>query len=62
MGGSVGINVGAAVQLAKQMGPGHTIVTVLCDGGSRYQSRIYNQHWLEAKGLWSDHLLAAKIS
>jgi cysteine synthase A len=51
MGGSVGINVGAAVALAKQMGPGHTIVTVLCDGGSRYQSRIYNRDWLASKGL-----------
>lgn len=51
MGGSVGINVGAAVALAKQMGPGHTIVTVLCDGGSRYQSRLYNPRWLAEKGL-----------
>ncbi|ACK73000.1 Pyridoxal-5'-phosphate-dependent protein beta subunit [Gloeothece citriformis PCC 7424] len=51
MGGSVGINVGAAVALAKEMGPGHTIVTVLCDGGARYQSRLYNQEWLSAKGL-----------
>ena len=51
MGGSVGINVGAAVALAKQMGPGHTIVTVLCDGGSRYQSRLYNPQWLTEKGL-----------
>lgn len=51
MGGSVGINVGAAVALAKQMGPGHTIVTVLCDGGSRYQSRLYNPQWLAEKGL-----------
>jgi cysteine synthase A len=51
MGGSVGINVGAAVALAKQMGPGHTIVTVLCDGGARYQSRLYNREWLAAKGL-----------
>ena len=51
MGGSVGINVGAAVALAKQMGPGHTIVTVLCDGGARYQSRLYNREWLEEKGL-----------
>lgn len=57
MGGSVGINVGAAVALAKQMGPGHTIVTVLCDSGSRYQSKIFNREWLEAKGLWSDQLL-----
>lgn len=51
MGGSVGINVGAAVALAKEMGPGHTIVTVLCDGGSRYQSRIYDKEWLASKGL-----------
>ncbi len=51
MGGSVGINVGAAVALAKQMGPGHTIVTVLCDSGSRYQSRLYNREWLAGKGL-----------
>ncbi|MEM9484142.1 MAG: cysteine synthase A [Cyanobacteria bacterium P01_F01_bin.116] len=57
MGGSVGINVGAAVALAKQMGPGHTIVTVLCDSGSRYQSKIFNRKWLETKGLWSDQLL-----
>jgi len=51
MGGSVGINVGAAVALAKQMGPGHTIVTVLCDGGGRYQSKLYNPQWLAEKGL-----------
>jgi len=51
MGGSVGINVGAAVALAKQLGPGHTIVTVLCDSGSRYQSRLYSREWLASKGL-----------
>jgi len=51
MGGSVGINVGAAVALAKQMGPGHTIVTVLCDGGSRYQSKLFNRQWLATKDL-----------
>ncbi|MEL4894238.1 cysteine synthase A [Crocosphaera sp. Alani8] len=51
MGGSVGINVGAAVALAKEMGPGHTIVTILCDSGARYQSRIYNPEWLSSKGL-----------
>ena len=51
MGGSVGINVGAAVKLAKQMGPGHTIVTVLCDGGARYQSRLFDREWLASKGL-----------
>ena len=51
MGGSTGINVAAAVALAKQMGPGHTIVTILCDNGSRYQSRIFNREWLASKGL-----------
>jgi cysteine synthase len=51
LGGSVGINVGAAVRLAQQMGPGHTIVTVLCDGGSRYQSKLFNRDWLATKGL-----------
>lgn len=51
MGGSVGINVGAAVAVAKQLGPGHTIVTVLCDSGTRYQSRLFNREWLAAKGL-----------
>ncbi|MDB9518770.1 cysteine synthase A [Roseofilum reptotaenium CS-1145] len=54
MGGSVGINVGAAVALAKQMGPGHTIVTVLCDGGARYQSKLYNREWLASKNLLPD--------
>jgi cysteine synthase A len=51
MGGSVGINVGAAIALAKQLGPGHTIVTVLCDGGSRYQSKLFNRQWLAERGL-----------
>ncbi|MCC3406339.1 MAG: cysteine synthase A [Microcoleus sp. PH2017_10_PVI_O_A] len=54
MGGSVGINVGAAVALAKQMGPGHRIVTVLCDGGARYQSRLFDRAWLAAKNLFPD--------
>ncbi|MEG3939435.1 cysteine synthase A [Microcoleus sp. S36b_A3] len=54
MGGSVGINVGAAVALAKQMGPGHRIVTVLCDGGARYQSRLFDREWLAAKNLSPD--------
>ncbi|NER79710.1 MAG: cysteine synthase A [Leptolyngbya sp. SIO1D8] len=57
VGGSVGINVGAAVKLAQQLGPGHKIVTVLCDGGARYQSRLFNQAWLAEKGLWADSLL-----
>ncbi|XGB39932.1 MAG: cysteine synthase A [Cyanobacteria bacterium LVE1205-1] len=51
MGGSVGINVAAAVRLANRMGPGHTIVTVLCDSGTRYQSRLFNRQWLAEKGL-----------
>jgi cysteine synthase len=51
LGGSVGINVGAAVALAKEMGPGHTIVTVLCDSGTRYQSKLFNPDWLKSKGL-----------
>ncbi len=51
MGGSVGINIGAAIALAKQMGAGQTIVTILCDGGSRYQSKLFNREWLAAKGL-----------
>lgn len=54
MGGSTGINVAGAVALAKQLGPGHTIVTILCDSGSRYQSRIFNRQWLESKGLSPD--------
>ena len=54
MGGSVGINVGAAVALAKQLGPGHTIVTVLCDSGTRYQSKLFNPEWLAIKGLSPD--------
>ena len=51
LGGSSGINVGAAVALAKKMGPGHTIATILCDGGSRYQSKLFNRAWLKEKGL-----------
>jgi cysteine synthase A len=54
MGGSTGINVAGAVALAKQLGPGHTIVTILCDSGSRYQSRIFNREWLATKGLSVD--------
>jgi cysteine synthase A len=45
-----GINVAAAVRVARQMGPGHTIVTVLCDSGSKYLSRLFNRAWLQEKG------------
>lgn len=51
MGGSVGINLAAAYQIAKDLGPGHTIVTVLCDSGAKYQSKIYNEEFLIFKGL-----------
>jgi cysteine synthase A len=51
VGGSTGINVAGAVALAKQLGPGHTIVTILCDSGGRYQSRLFNAEWLASKGL-----------
>jgi len=50
-GSSTGINLCAAVAAARQMGPGHTIVTVLCDGGGRYQSRLFNPDFLAEKGL-----------
>jgi len=51
LGSSSGINLCAAVQTALKMGPGHTIVTMLCDGGSKYQSRLYNHNFLQEKGL-----------
>jgi cysteine synthase A len=51
LGGSTGINVAGAIRLAKDMGPGHTIVTVLCDGGARYQSKLFNPAFLRAKNL-----------
>ncbi len=51
LGLSSGINVAGAVRLARHMGPGHTIVTILCDSGLRYLSTIYNAEWLAAKGL-----------
>ncbi|MDC6178628.1 cysteine synthase A [Ralstonia solanacearum] len=51
VGGSTGINVAAAVQLAREMGPGHTIVTLLCDRGNLYFARLFNAAWLAQKGL-----------
>jgi cysteine synthase A len=50
LGSTAGINVAAAVRLAKQMGRGHTIVTVLCDGGAKYQSRLFNKAWITERG------------
>ncbi|MEM9440958.1 MAG: cysteine synthase A, partial [Pseudomonadota bacterium] len=51
LGGSSGINVAGAIRLAKHMGPGHTIVTILCDYGNRYQSKMFNPVFLREKGL-----------
>ena len=51
LGGSSGINVAGAVRLAQQLGPGHTVVTVLCDYGTRYSSKLYNPEFLREKGL-----------
>ena len=50
MGGSTGINVAGAIRMAKDLGPGHTIVTILCDQGSRYQSKIFNPQFLKERG------------
>ncbi|MCA1334504.1 Cysteine synthase [Pseudooceanicola marinus] len=51
LGGSSGINIAGAVRLARELGPGHTIVTVLCDYGTRYQSKLFNPDFLREKGL-----------
>ncbi|WP_286831043.1 MULTISPECIES: cysteine synthase A [Kordiimonas] len=51
VGSSTGINVAGAIRLAKQMGPGHTIVTLLCDSGLRYQSKLFNPEFLKSKNL-----------
>jgi cysteine synthase A len=51
MGGSTGINVAGAIRLARELGPGHTIVTLLCDFGTRYQSKLFNPEFLRSKNL-----------
>lgn len=51
LGGSSGINIAGAMRLARELGPGHTIVTILCDYGNRYQSKLYNPDFLRSKGL-----------
>ena len=65
MGLSTGINVAGAIRLAKDLGPGHTIVTVLCDYGSRYQSKLFNPAFLREKGLptpdWLEPGAGAKL-
>jgi cysteine synthase A len=51
VGTSAGINIAAAIRVARTLGPGHTVVTILCDGGSRYQSKLFSPAFLRAKGL-----------
>lgn len=51
LGSTSGVNVAAAVQVARLLGPGHTIVTILCDSGHKYQSRLFNRQWLAEKHL-----------
>ena len=51
LGGSSGVNVAGAIRLANALGPGKTIVTVLCDSGQRYESKLYNPAFLASKGL-----------
>src|SRR6266853_920945 len=65
MGGSTGINVAGAIRLAKDLGPGRTIVTILADGGSRYQSKLFNPRFLREKGLpvpqWLERRMSLQI-
>ncbi|GBQ22919.1 cysteine synthase A [Tanticharoenia sakaeratensis NBRC 103193] len=51
VGGSAGINVAAAIRVARRLGPGHRVATILCDGGARYQSKLFNPEFLRAKDL-----------
>jgi cysteine synthase A len=59
LGGSSGINIAGAIRLARELGPGHTIVTILCDSGTRYQSKLFNPAFLKEKNLpvpgWLGH-------
>jgi cysteine synthase A len=65
LGGSSGINVAGAIRLAREMGPGHTIVTVLADYGTRYQSKLFNPDFLRSKNLpvpaWLERRSAIKV-
>lgn len=62
LGGSSGINIAGAMHMAREMGPGHTIVTVLCDYGNRYQTKLFNPEFLQAKGLPVPGWLTRKAS
>jgi cysteine synthase A len=60
VGGSTGVNIAGAIRLARDMGPGHTIVTLLCDSGTRYQSKLFNPDFLRSKNLPVPQWLATK--
>ncbi|GGD12751.1 cysteine synthase A [Aureimonas glaciei] len=60
LGGSSGVNIAGAIRMAREMGPGHTIVTILCDYGNRYQSKLFNPEFLRSKGLPTPAWLEAK--
>jgi cysteine synthase A len=62
LGGSSGVNIAGAIRLAKDLGPGHTIVTILCDGGSRYQSKLFNPAFMREKNLPVPEWLEQKSS
>jgi len=57
MGGSSGVNIAGAMRMAREMGPGHTIVTILCDYGTRYQSKLFNPEFLRSRNLPVPHWL-----
>jgi cysteine synthase A len=65
LGGSTGINVAGAIRLARELGPGHTIVTILADYGARYQSKLFNPEFLREKGLpvppWLTHRSVIRV-
>ena len=65
LGGSTGINVAGAIRLARELGPGHTIVTVLCDYGTRYQTRLFNPEFLRSQNLpvpaWMERKSSLKV-
>jgi cysteine synthase A len=60
VGGSTGINIAGAIRLARDLGPGHTIVTILCDFGTRYQSKLFNPEFLRGKNLPVPEWMARK--
>lgn len=62
LGGSSGINIAGAIRLARELGPGHTIVTILCDYGTRYQSKLFNPQFLREKNLPVPHWMEERTT